>query len=256
MPLIPDLSNVIFSEQNVDIPAGLRTADAYDLTLYRELGNPARAVLVVTIILNFKFIDGTSSNGSGAKLVWTSDGTKSFMDGVKKECTAVWSEEFRLTTLNPTPAQKDVGVIFDIRTAENMGVTSHSHWNVNTTALDSFIRSSVCGCGGNFITNGTATWDSLDLQPVSRGGPNPMRDAIHEFGHMLGLRDEYPGAYMENTVWNGDMLSVMRAGETIQPRHYVFFSDWISRQWQKSPFNCPPNSWKVNGSIDLTNAQI
>jgi hypothetical protein len=256
MPLIPDKSKLIFSEQNVDVPAGWKTADAYDLALYQETGNSARAVLVVTIILNFKFIDGDSTVTPGAKLRWTADGKRDFMDGVKKECAAAWGEKHRLTTTDPVPAQKDAGVVFDIKTGESMSITTHSHWNVNTTALDAFVRSSVCAWGGSCVTNGEANWDSLDLQAVPRGGTGTMRDAIHEFGHMLGYRDEYPGATKENSVWNGDMDSVMRAAEKIQPRHYVFFADWISRQWMSATSLCKANAWKVNGTIDLTNAQV
>ncbi len=38
---------------------------------------------------------------------------------------------------------------------------------------------------------GQVTLDSEDLVPVNKGAKTPQRGAVHEFGHMLGLDDEY-----------------------------------------------------------------
>ena len=72
-PLIPDRGQMLFSEKNVDIPAALKPDAVYDLALFRELGNASRGVLVVTVIHNFKFLNGTSELDAtkGATLTWT-----------------------------------------------------------------------------------------------------------------------------------------------------------------------------------------
>src|SRR5262249_23760047 len=68
------------SETNVDVTSALKPDAAYDLALYLEQGNPSRGVLVVTVILNFKFKEGKSKGGS--KLAWSSAESGQFMTDV------------------------------------------------------------------------------------------------------------------------------------------------------------------------------
>jgi hypothetical protein len=260
MALLPSKGMMIFSENNVNITAGTKADAAYDLALYEELGKPTRGVLVVTIIFNFKFKDGVSKKPAtkGAKLVWAPQEKTDFMDGVKTVCASVWGEKHRLTTTNSIPAAKDVGVIFDVQTAENMSITTHSHWNVTTERVDDWTSSQVGDCGGWF-TNGESDLDSQDLDAVDKGGPDKQRGAVHEFGHMLGYRDEYPSAKPAsnpNPNWPTDLVSIMHSGETVQPRHYIFFADWIGRQWQARTTLYKFPDWKVNGTVDMTTARI
>ncbi len=111
----------------------------------------------------------------------------------------------------------------------------------------------------------TAWLDSEDLEPKNGG----QLACVHEFGHMLGLPDEYldvqtcaacgrdysprlpdPG---DDTVacprcgadqvlpddavvgvrhWAWDTASIMHAGTRTRPRHYAPFADWLSRQFR------------------------
>jgi hypothetical protein len=257
MALLPNVGKLLYSEKNVNIPQGTKADAAYDLALYPELGNESRGVLVVTVIGSFKFVDGTTSNPAtpGVKLTWTALEKSIFMDGFKNICAAAWGEQHRITTTSRFPAIKDIGVIFDIKCAEGMSTFDHSHWNMTTTKIDAnWVVSSVRACGG-WVSNGEIRLDSVDLTPVSKGGPQTQRDAVHEFGHMLGLRDEYPAAN-DNLNWLTDPISVMHFSEKVQPRHYVFFADWIGRQWQSTTSMIRPDEWKVNGTINLMNAQI
>jgi hypothetical protein len=247
----------IYQERNVNIPQGTKADAAYDLVLYPELGSQTRGVLVVTVIVSFKFKDGESQVPAtkGAKLTWTAQGKTDFMNGFRTACQDVWSEQHRLTTTNSIPMIKDVGVLFEVRTAEEMSVLSHSHWNATVTAVDpNWVVSWVRGCGG-WISNGESQLDSEDLTPANKGGPSKQRDAVHEFGHMLGLRDEYPAA-QDNLNWLGDPGSIMHFSENVRPRHYVFLADWIGRQWNNTTSLVKPIDWKVNGSVDTMNAQI
>jgi hypothetical protein len=128
--------------------------------------------------------------------------------------------------------------------------------------------------GGSSISNGYAEWDSLDFTPEVRpkaekqGLTITQRAAIHEFGHMLGYRDEYAfdptvigdKEWTHSSSHRGDTDSIMYWGEVVEPRHYVLLADWISLQWiKKDPANCKGHDWKVkDGStlIDMTNAQL
>ena len=69
---------------------------------------------------------------------------------------------------------------------------------------------------------------------------------------MMGFDDEYAdsGAAVGNPNFLTDVRAVMNRGEKIRRRHYVFLADWLSR---KSP---PTTVWRVDGVIDLTNAQV
>lgn len=256
MALIPDKGKLCFSELNVDIPAGVKPKSAYDLALFHELGRTPRGVLVVTMIVSFKFKNGTSTKTPGAVLTWTPDGKTKFMDGFKAACSGLWGEKHRLTTTATVPAVNDVGVIFDIQTAEDMSTFSHSHWNATVVAVDNYPVSTTLGACVGIVTNGDVDLDSADLTPAPKGGPDPQRDAVHEFGHMLGYDDEYAAANA-NKNWLSDLKSIMNLSETIQPRHYVFFADWLTKQYGvAAALSKTSIVWKVNGTVDLTNAKV
>lgn len=73
---------------------------------------------------------------------------------------------------------------------------------------------------------GNVTLDSEDLNPVNKGGPQSQRGAVHEFGHMLGLDDEYPAA----SPHTGDKASVMNSSEAVRPRHNDTMRSWVIRK--------------------------
>ncbi len=255
VPLIPDLGQLIFAERNVDIPRALKPDAVADLALFRELGNPARGVLVVTTILNFKFEDGTSTQGpnKGAPLVWSVQEKVKFMLEFKTVVEGVWGERHRITTVGTSQPVSDVGVKFNLVTNERMSIFDHGHWNLTTTKVDKFTTSSVDNGGGSFLTNGEVTLDSQDLTAVNKGGPDKQRGAVHEFGHMMGYRDEYvndAGVAEDNPHHLTDLRSILNSGESVRERHYVFWADWLTRQSEAKTV------WRVNGVTDLTNAKI
>jgi hypothetical protein len=123
--------------------------------------------------------------------------------------------------------------------------------------------------GGGTLSNGDTIWDSLDLTPGTPYGATTtqlQRGAIHEFGHLLGYRDEYPlnpkafppdDPKLFNPSHPTEDDSIMFYGEKLYPRHYVFFADWISWQWiKKDSKNCKGHDWKVSGITDTTNAGL
>jgi peptidoglycan hydrolase-like protein with peptidoglycan-binding domain len=254
VPLLPDPGQLLFAERNVDIHGAMKTVAAYDLALFRELGNPSRGVLVVTVIMNFKFKDGvgTLAPNLGKPLTWTTVEKNKFMADFKVVIEGAWSERHRITTVGTATPVSDVGVIYNILTFEDMSIFRHSHWNLTTTKVDHNVTSTTDTRGGSFFTNGDADLDSFDLQPRDKGGPETQRGAVHEFGHMMGFDDEYSddGKAVGNTHFLNDLGAVMNRSEQIRRRHYVFLADWLS---QKSP---PTTVWRVDGVIDLTNAQV
>jgi len=254
MTLIPNRSKKLLEEINVDTPAGLRTSSAYDAALYEEMGKPSRGVLEIKVICSFNFKDGKDK--AGAALTWTGAEKTDFMSKFRTVVGPAWAEQYRITTSSTVPAVTDVGVIFDIRTEEDMSITSHSHWNLNVKKVPEWQTSSVGTWGGGFAWNGSADLDSLDFRPENKGGPNKQRGALHEFGHMLGHRDEYPDA-KENLNWVADLDAVMNAGEKIRERHYAMFAAWLTAQYRTAAILAKKSIvFKVNGSTTVDNANL
>jgi hypothetical protein len=254
MTLIANTSRKMLEEINVDCPAGLKTSDAYDAFLYEEMNKPGRGVLVIKVICSFNFKAGKDK--TGGTLGWVGGDKADFMSKFRTDVAKMWGEQFRITTTSSVPAVTDVGVIFDIRTEEDMSVLSHSHWNLNVTKVGEWTVSSVHGCGGGPFWNGEATLDSLDFRPEDKGGLNKQRGAVHEFGHMLGHRDEYPEA-KANASWVADLDAVMNAGEKIRERHYAMFAGWLTEQYKTAAHLAREKiEWKVSGATDVFNARL
>jgi hypothetical protein len=257
MPLVPDYGKKIFAEENVDVTEALKPDAAYDLGLYHEAGKTGRGVLVVKTILNFKFKDGKSQ--AGATLTWSGTEKSTFMSGVKTALTDKWSDKYRLTTLSTVPSIKDVGVLFDVDCRMDMSVFSHSHWNLNIVKTDKFERSFVCGGGGSFITNGEVSLDSMDLD--WKWGVNSQRAIVHEYGHVLGYRDEYLDSEtnkpQDNPHWLTDNTSAMNCGEAIRPRHYTLLTSWLNKKFEThARLTKKEIKWKVAGTNDTANSLL
>ena len=60
--------------------------------------------------------------------------------------------------------------------------------------------------------------DSNDLTPKATG----QIAEVHEFGHMIGLPDEYHAT----SAQYGDSRSAMHAGTVVRNRHYSDFVTW------------------------------
>ncbi|HND56561.1 MAG TPA: hypothetical protein PLV92_29285, partial [Pirellulaceae bacterium] len=88
------------------------------------------------------------------------------------------------------------------------------------------------------------------------GASMKQRGTVHEFGHMLGLRDEYDTA-KDNPYWTGDADSVMNKGEIVRARHYAPFAAWLTAQFARvSHLARKSIVYKVDGSIDMSNAKL
>jgi hypothetical protein len=252
MTLIANRASRLFQENNVDVEAGGRKTDAaWDAALYLEMNETDRGVLEVTVICNFKFKDG-----DGAALKWSQSEQSDYMTNFRTACTATWNEKHRLTTASSVPAVKSVGVIFDIKVAQDMSRLSHSHYNLNVTKVPAdWVESSVRNCGGH-ITNSEVRLDSNDFRSENKGATGKQRDSVHEFGHMLGYRDEYPAANA-NLLWLSDKESIMYWSEQVRDRHYTLFAQWLNEQYQTAADLAKEKiEFKVNGITDKFNGKL
>ena len=66
-------------------------------------------------------------------------------------------------------------------------------------------------------------------QPLNMGRDLTQQRVAHEFGHTIGLTDEYHGwAGLFNTRGSRDRPSIMHSGDQVRPRHYQHFADMIN----------------------------
>jgi hypothetical protein len=221
-----------------DDVTALTAGDAFDLAVFHERGRQQdnRMVLLVTIRLQFRFANGTSEQPAtrGRSLTWTHAQKQDYMRRFKDACYNVWNNRFRIKSTNHAPIL-DIGVQFDIQTFEGRSISDH--YEINVRMADQFHRAATQSGLDWSIHTGSANLYSLDLDPFERAPGFSQRSAPHEFGHMIGLPDEYPDPAdpqnrQRSRWWLGDQASIMHSAETIRPRHYTIFADWLTRSWE------------------------
>jgi hypothetical protein len=247
MTLLIDRSRTILEGQNIRPPLGtFFNGQSYWMKVHPELGRANRSVLVVKMILQFQF-----ANGSGGS--WTQAEKNTFAHGFVDSITAVWSEKFRITTTSNIPLEnlRDVGVVFDFPYyIDGWHVDDDFELTVTKIPSGGFERSCVTYNFGN------SALDSEDLTPVQKSGTMLQRGAVHEFGHMLGLDDEYPEAN-SNKSHTGDVNSVMHGGEIVQERHYAPFAAWLKEKFAVAAHLSRSDiDYKVNGRTNMANAGL
>ena len=256
MVAIPDKSQKYFTERNVDIPGTSRPTSTYDLDLYADQGASDRAVLVVTMIAKLTYKDGTN-------LAWADEEKTNFTTELTSRLTDVWQDKHTLQTVTPTVlVYNKIAVVFDLRFSDSLGAFDHSHWNIEITKIpaDDFVTSTTDSTNWAGLLNGKVELDSNDLKSIDKGASEGQYPAAHEFGHMLGYRDEYlnaAGVAEDNAAWTTDLVSIMNRGGTVQARHYIWFADWCNRQCATlAELSKQPIDWQVDGIVDLVAAQV
>ena len=234
-----DWGRKIANEGNAGVPAGLNVGKCYDLHLFGELGNPQGVVLWVVVVCHFKFKEKGEKNWADA-VAWTAGQQDSFKNDFKALCESTWSDQFKIRTSNasgnsPTTAS----VVITVRTD---GTYWGSHYSIDVyNVSQSKERSFVDGNNGS-------EFESVGLiERISSHGTKERRALVHEFGHFLGLRDEYlAGGKKFTPTYQSDDDSIMHSWKLVRPRHYVFFADWLTK------CNKLTGTWAVDGNPPRT----
>lgn len=196
-----------------DVTAGdLGTNDSYDLYLLSR-GNPVKEyVLVCFMNLQFFF-----SNKGGS---WTEFEKSLFVSRWQQNILSVWNRK-----LLRVISGKQVALEFKFKTKIG-GTWLYDHWEITVVKTQQFARSYVNTFWGN------SRLDDLDFTATLKASDGKQqyyqRGAVHEFGHMLGLKDEY-----KNSIWIADQSSIMNSGEVVKGRHLKTFANWTDKQLLK-----------------------
>ncbi len=252
------LGKILFKEEDVTCPAGLKTNDAYDLTLHQHATDSSIGYLKVNMTLQMMFRSGKNSAGKEHK--WDHGSKQSFMKDYKSSIYSVWDNQWDIKLVSGPVEIKTVRVFFYLHLVDREWY-AYEHYEVEVYRTDRFRGSWVSDFWGD------SELDSQDTVAVDKGAKKvgcsgsgcaiKQRGAVHEFGHMLGLRDEYAGANKGNASWLTDGTSVMHSGETVRPRHYSIFADWLTDQYTYlSRLAGKKIVYKVDGKWDLTNSKL
>ncbi len=267
----PDYSQRIFRQRNVR-PRGvaasafdLRAPGTYNLGLYVAEGSSlharnTRGVLVVHIVVSFVFENTRFGD-------WLPGQSEAFIHQYRRIIHRVWSDKYPLTTDSRFISMDTVQVSVHLETID---VTGQEERDESTTHWTLWVRK-VANWAGSW-TRGSSRHglsDSGDVQAnrFQPGTPNQtqQRAVAHEFGHMLGLRDEYSnstGGVLDNPHHLRDFNSVMNTGEAVAERHYAPFAEWVSLKWRSTDHGeraqaaGQPILFRVAGAVDTSNAGL
>ncbi len=209
---------------------------------------PKAGSVTVKVRIGFSFVNGVPEPGSdAADYVWTDEAKEAWKTNFMSSVETVWSGQhgFKCLYNDPSheqcPTWKDLtpGVAIDM--IEDAG-NPHFNVEVNKIAPGDFDRSSVSrprrGPRGTITTTGSANLDSEDMTPTIKGSSPEgvtQRGAVHEFGHMIGLQDEYGTAATAGNPTRqgvdksqGDSESIMHGGEVVEQAHYRSILDGLN----------------------------
>lgn len=198
-------SPTLIRQQSNILSGPLWFGDGFDLSLVKR--STGDYELVVFMKLQFFFENQGNQR-------WTATEKTQFVNNWEKAIKGAWGGR----VLKNLSGGKKVFVGFDFKT--QIGGWMFDHWEITVTKIKpgTFSTSYVTPAWGN------VTLDSEDLNPVNKGAASPQRGAVHEFGHMLGLADEYK----KSSPHSGDTMSVMHSAETIRPRHNSTIMKWLN----------------------------
>jgi hypothetical protein len=167
-------------------------------------------VLEVFMKIQFFFVGGDErSFAKASDAAWSDAEKTTFIETWHSEICKFWNN-------NAAGILSDKGalaVAFRFEIQEGGFMWDHFEITVTKIPATDFATSSVL--------NGTVKLDSNDLVPK----PGGQLAVVHEFGHMIGLPDEYKST----SPHVADTRSIMHGGTRSRSRHFDHFVAWAEK---------------------------
>ncbi|MGH1339363.1 MAG: hypothetical protein ACRBFS_24805 [Aureispira sp.] len=209
--------------------------------------DPVTGRLEVMTKLKFDFIDGTAAKfvgHAGENHIWTDKEKTTWKNSFIALLEGRWGGKFHFVH----PDMPDQNFYVDVEIEE---ANSGWHFEANVTKIPKGEwKGSAVGYshGTNQPDTLQATLDSGDLEWADKGVEEKQKGAVHEYGHMIGLDDEYTvdGAIAHAAMVRsalGTVLieetsnDIMSSGNTIEKQHYITFLQALKditklKKWQ------------------------
>ena len=168
--------------------------------------------------------DEGQERSRGGLRTWNRAGKRAFQEAYERRIERAWSGNHRITELSGSRLYRSFRVRTIVETGRLPSVRGY-HWRVKAINLAG--NPSHDDARARSLVNYRSRINYADSRDVLNRAGTSRSTCVHEFGHMLGLRDEYFAA----SPYYGDKDgSVMGAGAEVRARHYAPFADWIERK--------------------------
>lgn len=231
----------------------------FDLTY-----TPRSRLAQVVVRVAFEFVSGPVSDrlsallrgGDPAEFIWSPEDRTAFRRSFIAQVHDVWSGRHPMrctrldSTLNHPPIWADLVANADVHIVP---VDTNPHFTVRVQRIppEEFRTSSVRAPGrdaaGAPTGPGLVELDSNDVTGVHKRGTSAgttQRAGVHEFGHMIGLQDEYAGrgrragsTTRQGSTVGGDQDRIMAGGEVVQQAHYTSIKQALNAATAPIPFD-------------------
>lgn len=217
--------------------AGTYEQDNYtpstSLGLFDVSLDPSTGRLEVMTKIKFDFVDGTAAEfvgHTGQSHIWSDAEKTTWKNSFIALLEGRWGGKFHFVH----PDMPNVQVYVDVE-IEEANAGWHYEANITKIPKGEWKGSAVqYSTGTNQPDTLEATLDSGDLEWADKGAGEKQKGAVHEYGHMIGLDDEYAvdGAIAHAAMVRsalGTVLieqtsnDIMSGGNTIEKHHYITF---------------------------------
>lgn len=188
---------------NFDIALFHREGGYYDMEIFMKI--------------QFFFVDGDEDAtgwASDTEHEWTADERKKFMVTWYSNIKSAWSQK-NIAVLSD---KKPLSICLNFYLQEAGWLWDHFEIDVIKIPEAGAHSTSYVD---RSVFSADVVLDSKDFTPKASG----QKAAIHEFGHMLGIPDEYHSS----SAFFTDKTSIMNTGTTIKPRHFNHLTTWAEK---------------------------